>query len=556
MIRCAAWFSMLFAIAASATTFEVTQAGDAGDGSLRRAIELANATPGRDRITFTRDARSFRPTSPLPAITDELEFGNLGDLFFDGSAAGPSDGLVIAANNVSIGGLTVRNFSGHAFVVRGDRNVIDGCLADTNGGDGFVIAGNQNQILFAQAVDDENGIRITGNGNEIYGCRIGASAFAAIGPGNRASGIWIAAGASGNIIGRPQPVCPTVCVDPAGNSIGSNRGPGIRLDGNGNTIDTNEVAGQYNDGIVVTGSGNRVINNLFDANDRNGIVLRAPAEMRNNAGSCNGRLLVDANADGATANDIPDADAVVNAPRLTLAVDRGAEIAISGALDAQPDAEYRVDFLAVPLTCGAGARFVIGSTTVTTDHSGLALLDVVLPKGSHASEWAPRVGATATRLTPSASQPFATSELSPLVIANGDVYGRADVGLRVHALPLMTWDLPATFEIEVTNEGPSSMSDVVVEIPHVPVAIYDAASATRGNCTYTTSMIDICTIGALAAGETVTIRNRVTLPASARFSRFTYTVQARTNRDLSRNQNIYTLPLPVYPPGRSRNAHH
>jgi len=56
----------------SATTFEVTNTDDAGDGSLRAAIELANANEGKDTIRFaSRFSDAMQLNSEL-TITDDL----------------------------------------------------------------------------------------------------------------------------------------------------------------------------------------------------------------------------------------------------------------------------------------------------------------------------------------------------------------------------------------------------------------------------------------------------------------------------------------------------
>ncbi len=61
------------AVCASARggTFLVTNANDGGTGSLRWAIEQANATPGPDSIDF-ESIRPIVPASLLPAITDAV----------------------------------------------------------------------------------------------------------------------------------------------------------------------------------------------------------------------------------------------------------------------------------------------------------------------------------------------------------------------------------------------------------------------------------------------------------------------------------------------------
>ena len=53
--------------AARADTFTVTNGNGSGDGSLRKAIEEANAAGGADRIAFT-GAHAVNAGAALPAV--------------------------------------------------------------------------------------------------------------------------------------------------------------------------------------------------------------------------------------------------------------------------------------------------------------------------------------------------------------------------------------------------------------------------------------------------------------------------------------------------------
>jgi hypothetical protein len=64
--------TVAFAPSALANTFTVTQAGDTGSGSLREAINAANANPGSDTITFNIAQGFILLRSQLPAITGDL----------------------------------------------------------------------------------------------------------------------------------------------------------------------------------------------------------------------------------------------------------------------------------------------------------------------------------------------------------------------------------------------------------------------------------------------------------------------------------------------------
>src|SRR5687767_1216493 len=58
-----------------AATFVVTSAGDDGPGTLRRALQDANATPGADVVQFSipgSGPHTVTPASGLPPITDTV----------------------------------------------------------------------------------------------------------------------------------------------------------------------------------------------------------------------------------------------------------------------------------------------------------------------------------------------------------------------------------------------------------------------------------------------------------------------------------------------------
>jgi CSLREA domain-containing protein len=140
--------ALAFGAPTLAADIAVTDTGDAlhdpgcaktgtGTCTLRDAITFANANPGPDSIFL--GGRLFRPTSSLPVITDgALTLVGLGYSFLfpspstiDGSLAGPSDGLTIAAEGCSISGLSIQGFNGTGIVIRGSNNsvpLVIGCF--------------------------------------------------------------------------------------------------------------------------------------------------------------------------------------------------------------------------------------------------------------------------------------------------------------------------------------------------------------------------------------------------------------------------------------------
>ncbi len=118
--------------AASAAEFAVVNADNSGPGSLRQAIENANATPGHDRIVFNIPAQGVQmiPVTDAPlTVTDSLtidgytqpggkpntlEVGSDAVLLIELRAVRPtsvsSEGLVLNAANCTVRGLSITGF--------------------------------------------------------------------------------------------------------------------------------------------------------------------------------------------------------------------------------------------------------------------------------------------------------------------------------------------------------------------------------------------------------------------------------------------------------------
>jgi parallel beta-helix repeat protein len=112
----AALLILVFSGAALADKYVVTSFADSGAGTLRQAIEDANATPGKDSIVF--DLPGAPPhilflSNPLPYITETVKIDGSGSVVIDGSGIAVSaDGLrIVDTDNSSISGLTIRGFT-------------------------------------------------------------------------------------------------------------------------------------------------------------------------------------------------------------------------------------------------------------------------------------------------------------------------------------------------------------------------------------------------------------------------------------------------------------
>ncbi|MEM0964495.1 MAG: right-handed parallel beta-helix repeat-containing protein, partial [Bacteroidota bacterium] len=186
--------SVLLAVPASAqTTFTVTTAASGGPGSLRQAIQSANAEPNGaapDTIAFDLSGTgpfTIRPTSELPLITEAVVIDGLSQpgadcstwpatllVEIDGSLAGSeSDGLLFGNGGGStVRGVVINRFGNDGVDVEGDGgntftcNYVGtdptGMIARPNGGDGFDIDSSDN-VVGGPTPSDRN--LISGNGN-------------------------------------------------------------------------------------------------------------------------------------------------------------------------------------------------------------------------------------------------------------------------------------------------------------------------------------------------------------------------------------------------------
>ena len=105
---CAAFAAALLAVPAmaSADNFPVTNTNDSGPGSLRRAINDAQANGGGDAITINATG-TVTLASPLPTISSDIKVTGPGITRFVVSGADSVQPLVIDSGTVSISGLTV-----------------------------------------------------------------------------------------------------------------------------------------------------------------------------------------------------------------------------------------------------------------------------------------------------------------------------------------------------------------------------------------------------------------------------------------------------------------
>ena len=246
---------------AAAQNFVVTNANNAGSGSLREAITLANTTAGADTISFNipgAGVKVINLTSPLPEITDQVAIdastqpGYAGTplIELNGENAGFDSGLVITAGNSTVRGLAIGRFFSSGIVLRScNNNTIQGNYIgiDATGTQqrqnniGILLSISSNNVIGGTTAAARNvisgnikGIEIFGSGNVIQGNFIGTNAAGTAAIGNRDQGVFINPDATftNNLIGGTAA---------GARNLISGNGSGIIIQAPGNTVQGNLI---------------------------------------------------------------------------------------------------------------------------------------------------------------------------------------------------------------------------------------------------------------------------------------------------------------------------
>jgi titin len=235
-------------------------ATDGGLCTLRAAIVEANNHPGADTIVFAINP-ALTPTidrlitliTGLPPLTESITIqgpnSNGAAIVIDGNQV-DANGLYVAADNVTIHGLVIRNFKQSGILVRlASTAVITG---NKIGSFGF---GGENKG------NGENGIEVSDSTNCVIGGDTGADRNLI--SGNSKTGIWISQGGMnlvrGNYIGT----------DATGALAQPNAVGGVVIYANGNTIGgsipgrRNLISGNISYGVFISGNDNVVIGNYI-----------------------------------------------------------------------------------------------------------------------------------------------------------------------------------------------------------------------------------------------------------------------------------------------------
>lgn len=256
---------LLLLVPCFSAVFTVTNVDDAGNHSLRWALEQANAHVGPDTVLFNIPDSSpgfdgkvwiIAPLSQLPTITEGGLWMNAAtqrntnsdgpEIFIDGrKAIGTANGLVIssAANVIQAIGITSFADNGILITDPGSRgNVISGCFIGVgedgksgaaNGGNGVYLknAGVKNRIGGALPAERnvisanvKNGIQIEkADSTIVQGNLIGCDATSAGKLPNQQNGIFLYSSAQATLIGGDRAM--------EGNVVSANLWHGILIQG-------------------------------------------------------------------------------------------------------------------------------------------------------------------------------------------------------------------------------------------------------------------------------------------------------------------------------------
>jgi hypothetical protein len=224
-------------------TFTVTNTGDDAPGSLRQAIEIANANVGPDVIAFNipgAGPHTIQPIWPLPEITSPVVIDGYTQpgtaLATDNSPATllieldginlirlrHESGLAISAGNSTVRGLVINRFGDAGIrIYRNGGNTIEGNFIGTdvtgtqaqgNLGHGVYIETSPDNMVGGSTPEarnvisdnDYSGVEIflwDAIGNQVQGNYIGTDATGTTSLGNTTYGVIIRTGASETTIG-------------------------------------------------------------------------------------------------------------------------------------------------------------------------------------------------------------------------------------------------------------------------------------------------------------------------------------------------------------------
>ncbi len=165
------------------------------DLSLREAIELANANPGTDTITFQIPGSGpyiIQPLTVLPTITDPVVLDGTSQTGFPGTPIIQINGGGLAGAGLTLGtgssgstvkGMDTYNFSGAGILIQTNNNLIEGDYLGTGVSGTAAGPGNQIGIDVVNGANNIIGGTVAGSGN-VIAFNTGAAVTVDTGTGN------------------------------------------------------------------------------------------------------------------------------------------------------------------------------------------------------------------------------------------------------------------------------------------------------------------------------------------------------------------------------------
>ncbi len=457
-----------------------------GSGHLVRGLILVRSSG--DGLTLSCN-NSTIAGNWIGLDADNLASGNSGNGVNLNGISGPCQGNLVggytpAARNVISGN------SHNIYVAFGNAafNTIAGNFIGTDAagalprGSGFggiyVFVGVSN-IIGGSAVGSRNVI----SGNGPFGGAAGVGLQGAT--GTRVQGNYIGTDATGAFDlgngGEGVNLISTSFAVVTGNLIANNRGNGISVAGDDNTITGNTIGadlsgqlalGNYSSGVSIGGRGNVIggatpgAGNTIRFSHSAGVSVTGTATntaVRGNILADNRSLAIDLGGDGPTPNHSGTTNGpngLQNYPIITSAVIQGGTIQISGTLDSTPSASFTLDFYAAsgPTLLGlVQAQVYLGATGVSTDTSGHCGFSVSLP--ANLSPWW-QLSATATDASGNTSELSTNSVSALLPPPSLAVSAPGDNGSTI-SWPSSAGSGPTPYHLETT----SSLAEPVIWTP-------------------------------------------------------------------------------------------
>lgn len=421
-------FTLLICGVLSAGTIAVINTADAGPGSLRDAIYLANANPGQDNIVFFIPGvgpHEIILQSALPAVADQTSiYGDTQPGTIQASASSPAvlkiaiNGAAVGAgasglslnNNCVVRGIAIYGFDPEINIAGNDCLVwgchigldITGTVPIGNAFDRIIVTGNNNTIggftprLRNVIAGSNNGITVFPNASENYilGNYIGTDAsgnntissngFDGISISSNANyiidNVVVGYGSNNILISQWSEGFPV----PSGNFILDNR-IGHHADGSFSSF-TNNCQGISINNAMNTG----IYDNTIYGNGCHGVLIDGNFAtgnlISNNSIYGNNGIAINLGLDWVTANDPGDGDIgpnlLLNYPVLVKAKTTASKTKVKGAIDTPNPNTVRLEFYANPAPHATGygdGQTLIGFAIPDSDGKIKADLDPVAP---------------------------------------------------------------------------------------------------------------------------------------------------------------------------------